>query len=353
MQIKNIPKYLLSAASIITRSERALSNPIHIQIEPSTRCNLCCKHCISVLKSSNKNLSLDKSREIIDTIRPVEVTFSGRGEPLLNLSVPDMIKYCTEKGINTSLTTNFTQGKRMSKELVGAGIKRIRVSIDAAKKETYQSIRGKDLFEDVIDGIKKINAIKKDNELSLFLEFVIMKENFSEIPELLDLAENLGIHYINFRLLQMYDEISEKKEELIGGIENKNNLSELEKFMNIALRKGANTNLKEIINKWENFAGHYREQKDVDTEHLCVHPWLQCFISLDGDTAPCCSIMDNEGKSFGNIFERDFDSIWNGGKFLEIREAFREKRIIYKSCKTCPSKGLSFIMNKAAKFKFL
>ncbi|MCK4532974.1 SPASM domain-containing protein [bacterium] len=346
---------ILTGLSVLLKNSTVLNRPLHLQVEPSTLCNLQCKFCISVLKLSGKKLTMDKFKYFITSAKPQRCTFSGRGEPMLNPELPQMIQYCKSKNISTTITTNFTI-KQMVKDLVQSGIETIRISIDAAKRETYLKIRGKDRFGTILEGIETVNRLRKGKKARPFLvfEYVMLDDNFGEISELLDLAHKLQINCINFRPLQVYDGISNKVGNLIGNIVGSSDtIDRLTEFLNKAKMKGVSTNLKEVILDWHNYVKRQSSSvKKSGGNKMCILPWLQCFVSAEGEITPCCSIFDNEGESFGNVFEKDFFQIWNGEKFKEIRETFKNKQIIYKSCESCPSKGMGFIFKKALAYKF-
>ena len=256
---------LRSIISLIRKKTIIKNHPIHLQIEPTTSCNLNCNFCISKFDRSNKMMSYSNFKKIMDIFHPNSVTFSGRGEPLLNLDLQRMIDYCKQTKIVTSITTNFTLGGELSDDLIKAGVGSIRVSIDSSNKNTYKKIRGVDSFDSIIDGINKINSIKAKYKLKrpfLFFEYVILDDNFFEIPSILKLASKININYINFRFLQVYDKILDKKSDLIGKITHKKNKDKLNEYLSIADDLGVNTNLDEIILNWGDYCNYCNLKKN-------------------------------------------------------------------------------------------
>ncbi len=141
---------------------------------------------------------------------------------------------------------------------------------------------------------------------------------------------------------------------MVGGIvRSSDTIHKLTEFSNKARMKGLSTNLREVISDWHSYVERLSLPiEKSDKKKMCGLPWLQCFVSVEGDITPCCSILDSEGESFGNTLKEDFSQIWNGEKFKEIRKAFKNRQIIYKSCASCPSKGIGFIFKKALSYKF-
>jgi MoaA/NifB/PqqE/SkfB family radical SAM enzyme len=68
------------------------------------------------------------------------------------------------------------------------------VSVDAARAETYNKIRG-GKYEVVIEGIKKLKAIKDKqfNDWQLKIGFTFMPSNMYEVLQFVDLANSLGV----------------------------------------------------------------------------------------------------------------------------------------------------------------
>ena len=56
------------------------------------------------------------------------------------------------------------------------------------------------------------------------------------------------------------------------------------------------------------------------TTFICKHPFSMIEIHPDGNVYPCCLQWCNY-YSFGNIFENDFEEIWNGERAREFRKS--------------------------------
>ena len=61
--------------------------------------------------------------------------------------------------------------------------------------------------------------------------------------------------------------------------------------------------------------------KDWQGRFYCRFPWKQAFVNLGGDVAPCCG----QGRPIvGNLFQQDFDEIWNGDEYQRLRRGLYE-----------------------------
>src|SRR6185295_19669620 len=84
------------------------SRPMHLTLESTNKCNLACPMCnreLDPLPRGNMPLGLfkriiDQSRNTLEFIWPF-----GEGEPLLNESIFDMIRYARRAGVRVELST--------------------------------------------------------------------------------------------------------------------------------------------------------------------------------------------------------------------------------------------------------
>ena len=200
---------LVKKAWEVVRKPEVCGRPWYVQLEVTTHCNLACYMCVrnEVIKHP-RHLSLADFQLLFDQIQPRRLTLSGAGEPLLNPDIVAMIAHAGRHGAATMVPTNGTLlGKaELARGLVEAGLTTLKISIDAATAQTYQAIRRQDCFDRVLDGIRQLEEVKRRcNRRTPELRFdvVILKENWAQIPDIVDLARQRGIGTIFFRPLQV------------------------------------------------------------------------------------------------------------------------------------------------------
>jgi cyclic pyranopterin phosphate synthase len=121
------------------------------------------------------------------------------GEPLIRKDLDKFIKMISDyaPNIDLALTTNGYYLENSAKLLKEAGLKRVNISLDSLKKETYQKIAQKDVLDKVLKGIEE--SIKVG--LKVKLNVVILKGiNDNEILPLYKWAKNrdLTIRFIEY-----------------------------------------------------------------------------------------------------------------------------------------------------------
>ena len=81
-------------------------------------------------------------------------------------------------------------------ELIDTGLDELRVSLDAADRESYAKIRGKDFFNRIVRDVGKFIAYQKQvgattPRVSLWLTG--LKETVDQLPEFVRLAAQMGV----------------------------------------------------------------------------------------------------------------------------------------------------------------
>lgn len=343
--------FLKAGLAVLTRPQSTPNTPLHLQIEPTTFCNLKCAFCVrekNVFRP--KHMSFEKFKEVFDQVQPVRVTFAGDGEPTLCPDLFKMIRYVTDKGAKGIVTTNGTLGPELAEKIVDSGLWAMRVSIDAATAKTYVAMRLADLHNAILDQIRAIQRIKKERNLDrpdVGFEYVVGRDNLHEMQAVLDLAKELGLCRVNYRPLNLVG-IEEREDELVGGMTREGYRKALEDCRDYAQKIGIPTNLDEIISLLPFYEARYKpdfnpEQKSPD----CIYPWVQIYVAIDGKVTPCCALQMDEKVDFGNIFQDGFAKVWNGEAYRKLRRDTKKNAAPYKSCITCEGRGLGKVTDLA------
>lgn len=179
--------------------------PRKLNIEVTTRCNLNCAMCMRKLwKEDGSDMTMETYRALLPIFPEIEaVNIIGIGEPLLNENVIEMIRLGKEHlppNGAFSLTTNATLlDDTMAKQLVSSGLDDIVVSIDGATSGTYNEIRKDASLDQVLTNVERLNKAKKKSSSQtprIGFEFVAMKRNIDELPQVVDLAARYSISFI-------------------------------------------------------------------------------------------------------------------------------------------------------------
>jgi MoaA/NifB/PqqE/SkfB family radical SAM enzyme len=123
------------STSIVLRSiPRAFDDlPLWAQLNITHRCNLDCAYCTEY-DNSKDHVPFEELARRIDHCQELgclHVDLIG-GEPLLHPDVARLMRYVTQQGMTTGMTTNaFLLTRERLEELIDAGMGKIQISVDA------------------------------------------------------------------------------------------------------------------------------------------------------------------------------------------------------------------------------
>jgi MoaA/NifB/PqqE/SkfB family radical SAM enzyme len=159
------------------------------------------------------------------------IIFEG-GEPTLwkdnnGHNFVDVLNYAKTKFLSVNFTTNGLNGLYYPADTIW-------ISIDGLK-ETHNYIRGKGVFEKVLDNIKEFNSLnRKQKHTKIFANICINSKNFLEIPQLLLFLKKL-VNGITIQFFYPYENNFELFLPLKQRIWILNRIIELKKYYNVPI----------------------------------------------------------------------------------------------------------------------
>ena len=283
--------------------------PLFLQVETNQICNLKCPACpIGAPDAYEKYISPDKmSWELYEKIvlegekyNCPSIEPQGTNEPLLDQNLENYIKFASDHGfIDIMMNTNATVlTESRSRSLLKSGITRLRFSLDAATKETYEKVRLGGKYETTIQNIE--NFLK------------IRKEENNQLP----------VVGVNFCKLS-YNEHEEEK-----FVENW-----IDKVDFIVIQEFQPPELEHSYNELLPSTSKYREK--IVSEFHCQQPWQRVVITNKGEVCPCCAFFRTE-LSLGNIKDQSIHYYWNSQEMKNLRKIHKNGNFKENEwCKKC------------------
>ncbi len=297
-----------------TGTPRQWGLPFTINFEPTTACNLRCPECPSGLRQFTRptgNLKADFFRSNIDQLADhlLYLIFYFQGEPYINPAFLDMVQHANEKGVYTITSTNgHFLNSANAEQTVRSGLDRLIVSIDGTTQETYEQYRKEGNLEVVLQGVRNVVNWKRKLKSStphIVLQFLIVRPNEHQVPEIKKMAEGLGVDALSFKTAQVYD--YEHGNPLIP----------------------ANLNL----SRYRRLADGRYEPKASLHNH-CWKLWHGAVITWDGLVVPCCFDKDATHQ-LGDLKEKSLPEIWQSEAYQEFREQLFQGRDQIDICTNC------------------
>ena len=170
------------------RYHRVPAAPSTVMISTTNRCNLRCRMC-GVKSIAGPRGFMDRRlfQRVIDQCRlnrVHQVALHGIGEPLLHRDLIWQIDRAKAGGLYVFFSTN---GQLLNPEkirsIVGSKLDAIRISIEGATKETYESIRSGGRFETFLGNLSELRQQRdrQRSSLKIFITSIVMRETVSEI----------------------------------------------------------------------------------------------------------------------------------------------------------------------------
>lgn len=260
----------------LDKVERALEKepvmPVTCEIDPSNLCMLNCSFCMfkDYLASNQTLIPFFVYRRLINSLSAIgtkSITFTGGGEPLSHPNIDDMVSLALDSGFEVGLVTNGVLLHRLKNI---DKFKFIRVSLDAADASTYLGVKGVNMFKRVTNNI----AIALDQNPTVGLSYVVCQKNRNGLEKAQELADDLGVAYIQFKPA----------------------------WMNGAMYTGYKLPSGERVIETERLV--------AEDETPCGIASLVGIVGADSNVYYCCQHRGKPHYRVGSLLKEDFETIW-------------------------------------------
>jgi radical SAM protein with 4Fe4S-binding SPASM domain len=126
------------------------------------------------------------------------------GEPLLRPDIIELVSFANSLGMKVTINTNGIMLAQydFAKRLIEAGVPQITISLDGAKEETNDIIRGKGVFKKVIQALNILNKLREEGyKVEIGIAFTMTKINLDEMPQVVELAHEYRVDVVDFMSL--------------------------------------------------------------------------------------------------------------------------------------------------------
>ena len=183
-----------------------LPHPSKLFVEVTTRCNLHCAMCVKEAQGQRIREG-DMTRETYERLAPAfphlqALILNGIGEPLLNRNLEHFVELAKRdmpaSGWIGFQTNGQLLGAKRAQSLASAGVDRICISADAVSPDVFSSLRRGGRHEAIENAAAALHAAaaQRGRPIALGIEFVAMRENLDQLPELVRWAARTGVGFI-------------------------------------------------------------------------------------------------------------------------------------------------------------
>jgi len=232
----------------------------------------------------------------------------GGGEPFIRKDLTELVEEIHSYGITCGITTSGWIDRDPFPP-----VDRVEVSIDGAKPEIHDKIRGMEgSWEKAVGLVKRLKEMGKINQIN----FVLQRDNYLELEDYCRLAESLGV-MVSIIPISLDLVAQPRLEDGLAEIDPVLLSDQIEKAYavdNVATSR-------EFIEFW--LAKAYKEV----TRTRCPAPNVEILIFATGDVYPCGNIQ----KPVGNLREASLESIYEN--YRDRRKTIRAGN--YPPCDEC------------------
>ena len=302
----------------ILHGKKAFIGPQTCEIDLTDKCNLRCIGCWThspALKNppTQYKLKFDELRLLLLDLKKIgtkKVCFSGRGEPFLHEQLYETLDLCNKLNLKVIITSN---GGYLSdyfiKNLGNYTIEILKISLWSLKPETLRALCPGHSLDSTFRKIKKIT--KKYKEKIRF-NCIIAKQNIREIRGFIEKAHEIGMKYIKFEPIQLFEE---NKWMVLGKEEKDIFIKRVPGYVRLMGDYGIKSNIADFVKKII-FDKECRGLYNYKGNMPCLHGWTGVRILANRDVVFCCECVE---KPIGNIGEKKFSAIWFSEPYSKLR----------------------------------
>lgn len=307
---------------------RMLGLPTLATVEPTTRCNLQCKNCRSLVKETDglfeegRDMTMEEFEILLKKLPFIQrYELAGLGEPFLNPHIFEIIAKLNRRGKETAINTNGTiLDEETRVNIIESGLSKLCLSIDGAKADTFDELREGAHLPEIVANIRKLTELKTEMRSTtplLLFNVVASRDNQDELTEILYLAHSLGVPVV--RINNLYAP-----------------------FPEMVKRKIADSHAEKLITELRELARELGiELRTFKDGRGCVKHVRGFCLTVDGNVTPCFFAYYPGRLQFGNLFESKFTAIWNSPPYKEVRatKVISKDAKIPQCCRQCSYAG--------------
>ncbi len=305
----------------------------------TNRCNLRCRHCWPDSLPDRRIRPVHQAaifkivREFMDA--GIEKLVLTGGEPLMHPDWFEIMAFaCGQRELEqVHLQTNATLfTKAPVEKLLGLDSQKlfIQIGLEGATPEIHDHVRGSGSFDSTLEGIHSL--IKAGFKDRIQISLTETRQNFSEIPAVLNLLDSLGISSFNSRTLMMQGRA--KTSSAIA-------LPEPAQYKDLVRMYRTDSEFGKLYGKSDSYKIAALEWSPIET----ASPDSGCrfmenpLISAEGTLYPC-ALFQIEAYGIGNLYQRPLTTTLNEilPKWSKLQRISRLRADRLKECAGCPGR---------------
>ncbi len=296
-----------------------VSAPYRADLALTYRCQNDCPHCYVERSRDMAALSSEQWRTVLRRLWDAgipHICFTG-GEATLCGFLVELVEAAQDLGQITGLLTN---GRKLSdrsyaRSLVGAGLDHVQITIESHLEEVHNAMVGAPGFGETLAGLKNMLA----DGVYTVTNTTLTRLNAPQIEETIGFLHGLGVKAFACNSIIAAGGGKESADGLTVG--------ELARILPLVNTKARELGMRFIWYTPTPYCRMNPAQLGLGFKRCTAAEYNIC-IEPNGDVLPCQSCY----RVAGNILADDWNRIWNGQVFRDIRERLS----VPDTCHACP-----------------
>jgi MoaA/NifB/PqqE/SkfB family radical SAM enzyme len=320
--------------------QRPLLGPETVHVDVANACDLACITCwnhapdLAAPKSADwkgRRMSLALFERVSRELAAAgveRIILSGGGEPFAHPDIDTFIERTKALGLRLTVITNGTRCdfERLRRQ----GVDQVLLNIASATPATYAAYHGgkgadqdasqnEATFHRLVEGARRLEG-------RVNLVQVVNNVNFRELPEMVDLAADLGTR-CSFKLGAVPP--GTERHALSAG--------DRQELLTRLIPKARETaRARRVKQNLDAFELHLEGEPRRLLEAPCFAGYLYSRISIDGTVFFCC-----ENVMAGNVATQNFGDVWASAEYAELRRRIHHGER-FPGCARCGKHDMNF-----------
>ncbi len=280
---------------IVNSDEKEKINITEVEFKITNKCNLKCLHCAASSDISKvDNLTTEEIKLILDKVFKlnIDTLLITGGEPLIRHDIKALLPYIRNnfKGTVNLITNGALIDKEMA-SLLKQCVSAVSISIDGYDKISTDFIRGKGVYDKIIQAIANLKEAGFNKE-TIILTMTVTNQNLNHEDDFNSLCEKFDVT----GGVRRFSPIGR-------GFDNYGAIG-VDNYSNLKLNNLNDDALEEI-------------RESLECKIVCRAGLGKFSISDLGELHPCL-ILDSKEYNFGNILKDELDEIFNSKEYMKF-----------------------------------
>jgi len=330
--------------------ETVKSFPLDAAITITDKCNANCLFCNYKPGKHNpeNRFSLEDIRKMTWLKYAAKLGMGGGvGDPLMNREFLEIFRYLSSRYPHLVLrviTNGISLNREICEEFAGS-LSRIRISINAATKTTWERLMRTRGFERVCRSVSELSELKRAKNTGkpeIILLMTVNRQNIHEAVAFAELAHRLGADAVNYSffsksVMKQCDMAQEESMYFDKG--------QSDRLLDRAARRAETLGIR-IFDRPVPFRKEgcdiFQGERVNSGPEKCFFPWQTCYLAGSREVEDraclnfcCAGVESGIGYDHANLAEDTFTRLWNHPYIREIRGAVSDQCAAHPLCRFC------------------